>query len=343
MGKVAVVTGATGQDGSYLIELLLEKGYSIHAIVRRVSAGIQSKSRIKHLLGHESLSIHDGDLSDSASLVECLNDIGADEFYNLGAQSFVPHSWKSPVHTLDITGAGTLRCLEAIRLTNPETKFYQAGSSEQFGMVQEIPQTETTPFYPRSPYGCSKVYSYHITKNYRESYGMFCTNGILFNHESPRRGLEFVTRKVTNCVAQIALGKSTKFTIGNMDAKRDWGYARDYMEGIWSLMQLDTPEDVILATNKTWSVRSLIEIAFSNIEMDITWEGEGVEEKGYCADGVLRVEVDEKLFRPAEVDLLIGDFSKANRLTGWEPKTSFEELIRIMVLNDLEQERNSLL
>ena len=339
MGRVAVVTGATGQDGSYLIELLLEKQYTVHALVRRVSSGRQAKSRIGHLLDNDSLILHDGDLSDTASLVGLLKDIRVDEFYNLGAQSFVPHSWKSPVHTQDITGAGTLRCLEAIRLTNPQIKFYQAGSSEQFGMVQEIPQKETTPFYPRSPYGCSKVFSYHITRNYRESYGMFCTNGILFNHESPRRGFEFVTRKVTNSVARISLGKSSSFRIGNMDARRDWGYAKDYMEGIWSLMQLENPEDVILATNKTWTVRNLIEIAFSNINMKINWRGEGVDEKGYCDEGVLRVEVDENLFRPAEVDILIGDYSKAERLTGWSPKTSFEELIRIMIEHDISQER----
>jgi GDPmannose 4,6-dehydratase len=337
--KKALITGITGQDGSYLAELLLEKGYEVHGIVRRAS-NFNTK-RIDHLFQDQhnedvTLFLHYGDLSDSSILNKLIREIKPDEVYNLGAQSHVKVSFEIPEYTGDITGLGTLRLLEAIRQENPSTKFYQASSSEMFGLVQEIPQRETTPFYPRSPYGVAKLYSYWITKNYRESYGIHASNGILFNHESPRRGETFVTRKITRALANIKLGSEEKLFLGNLDAKRDWGYAKDYAEGMWLMMQQDISDDYILATNETHTVREFCELAAKELGMDLTWEGSGVNEIGVDKNtGKAIICIDSKYFRPAEVDLLIGDYSKAKEKLGWEPKTSFSELVKLMVTEDL--------
>ena len=325
--KKALITGITGQDGSYLAELLLEKGYEVHGIIRRASSF--NTKRIDHLFqDHHNegvkLFLHFGDLADSSILNKLIREIKPDEVYNLGAQSHVKVSFDIPEYTGDITGLGTLRLLEAIRQENPSTKFYQASSSEMFGLVQEIPQRETTPFYPRSPYGVAKLYSYWITKNYRESYGIHASNGILFNHESPRRGETFVTRKITRALANIKLGSEEKLFLGNLDAKRDWGYAKDYAEGMWLMMQQDISDDYILATNETHTVREFCELAAKELGMDLTWKGSGVNEIGVDKNtGKTIICIDSKYFRPAEVDLLIGDYSKAREKLGWEPKTSF--------------------
>jgi len=328
--KKALITGITGQDGSYLAELLLEKGYEVHGIIRRASTF--NTGRINHLYKDPHgnavrLILHYGDLSDSTNLIKLLYRIQPDEIYHLGAQSHVRVSFDIPEYTGDVTGLGTVRILEAIRETGLKAKFYQASSSEMYGKVLEVPQRETTPFYPRSPYGAAKVYAYWITVNYRESYGLFACNGILFNHESPRRGETFVTRKITRAVARIKAGLQDKVYLGNLDAKRDWGYAKEYVEAMWRMLQAPEPDDYVVATGETHSVREFLEEAFGYVGLD--WQK--------------HVGIDPRYYRPAEVDLLVGDPSKARAKLGWEPKVTFKELVRIMVDADiaaLEAERN---
>lgn len=317
--KKALITGITGQDGSYLAEFLLEKGYEVYGMVRRSS--LERFDRIEHII--DRVKLVQGDLTDQSSLDEVIRSIHPDEVYNLSAQSFVPTSWTHPVMTGDVTGLGVTRILEAVRKLKPDARFYQASSSEMFGKVREVPQNELTPFYPRSPYGVAKVYGHYITVNYRESYGMFACSGILFNHESPRRGLEFVTRKVTDCVAKIKLGLAKELRMGNLDAKRDWGFAGDYVEAMWMMLQQPEPDDYVIATGKTNTVERMVEIAFSHV---------GLNWRDY-------VVTDPKFVRPAEVDLLVGDASKAKKNLGWEPKISFEELIQMMVDADMERLR----
>ena len=341
-GKTAIITGVTGQDGSYLAELLLSKGYQVYGLVRRTSQPTQGRNLINHLLKNERFHLVNGDLTDQSSIDNAVNEIQPDEFYNLGAQSFVPESWRSPTMTADVTGLGALRCLEAIKLVKPDCKFYQAGSSEQFGEVREIPQNELTPFYPRSPYGCAKVFAYEITRNYRESYGLYACTGILFNHESPRRGLEFVTRKVTMTVARISSGLDEFLSIGNVKAKRDWGFAGDYVEMQWRMLQQEEPEDFVVATGETHSVQDMINMAFSRVGLDLTWSGEGVDTIATDKDGIIRVKTNPKFFRPAEVDLLVGDYTLASQKLGWKPSTSFEELVNMMVDSDVTIVRNAL-
>ena len=341
-GKTAIITGVTGQDGSYLAELLLSKGYHVYGLVRRTSQPTQGRSLINHLLKNERFHLVNGDLTDQSSIDNAVNEIQPDEFYNLGAQSFVPESWRSPTMTADVTGLGALRCLEAIKLVKPDCRFYQAGSSEQFGEVREIPQNELTPFYPRSPYGCAKVFAYEITRNYRESYGLYACTGILFNHESPRRGLEFVTRKVTMTVARISSGLDEFLSIGNVKAKRDWGFAGDYVEMQWRMLQQEEPEDFVVATGETHSVQDMINMAFSRVGFDLTWSGEGVDTIATDKEGVVRVKTNPKFFRPAEVDLLVGDYTLASQKLGWKPSTSFEELVNMMVDSDLKIVENAL-
>jgi GDPmannose 4,6-dehydratase len=308
----ALITGITGQDGSYLAELLLEKGYEVHGMVRRAST--EKFDRIEHI--RDRVTLHQGDLLDQRSLVDALRASAPHEVYNLAAMSFVAVSWIQPTLTAEFTGVGVTRMLEALREAAPEARFYQASSSEMFGKVQEVPQTEATPFYPRSPYGVAKAYGHHITVNYRESYGLFLCSGILFNHESPRRGLEFVTRKITHTAAAIAAGKASELRLGNLDAQRDWGYAKDYVDAMWRMLQRDEPEDYVIATNETNTVRRCVEIAFDQAGIG-DWES--------------YVVIDDAFKRPAEVDLLIGDYGKAERELGWRPETSFEQLIRLMV------------
>ena len=341
-GKTAIITGVTGQDGSYLAELLLSKGYHVYGLVRRTSQPTQGRSLINHLLKNERFHLVNGDLTDQSSIDNAVNEIQPDEFYNLGAQSFVPESWRSPTMTADVTGLGALRCLEAIKLVKPDCRFYQAGSSEQFGEVREIPQNEVTPFYPRSPYGCAKVFAYEITRNYRESYGLYACTGILFNHESPRRGLEFVTRKVTMTVARISSGLDEFLSIGNVKAKRDWGFAGDYVEMQWRMLQQEEPEDFVVATGETHSVQDMINMAFSRVGFDLTWSGEGVDTIATDKEGVVRVKTNPKFFRPAEVDLLVGDYTLASQKLGWKPSTSFEELVNMMVDSDVKIVENAL-
>jgi GDPmannose 4,6-dehydratase len=312
----ALITGITGQDGSYLADLLLEKGYDVHGLVRRSST--ETFQRLQHI--RDRITLHSGDLLDQRSLVDVLRACEPEEVYNLGAMSFVAASWVQPVLTAEFSGVGVTRMLEAMREAVPEARFYQASSSEMFGMVREVPQNERTPFYPRSPYGVAKAYGHFITVNYRESYGLFACSGILFNHESPRRSLEFVTRKVTHGAAAIKLGLQDKLLLGNLEARRDWGYAPDYVEAMWMMLQQDEPEDYVIATGKDHSVKQLVDIAFSHAGLD--------PEK--------HVGIDPTYMRPAEVDHLIGDYSKAKEKLGWEPRTSFEELIRLMVDADLE-------
>ena len=346
MNKVALITGVTGQDGSFLAEFLIEKGYEVHGIIRRSSSF--NTERIEHLYFEEwvrdmkrgrALNLHYGDMTDSSSLIRIIQQTQPDEIYNLAAQSHVKVSFDVPEYTAETDATGTLRLLEAVRILGLEkkTKIYQASTSELFGLVQEIPQRETTPFYPRSPYGVAKLYGFWITKNYRESYGMFAVNGILFNHESERRGETFVTRKITLAAARIAAGEQDKLYLGNLSALRDWGYARDYVECMWLMLQHDTPEDFVIATGEQHSVREFTERAFHEVGIDLRWEGEGVEERGIdIATGRVLVEVDPKYFRPAEVETLLGDPTKAKELLGWNPsKTSFEELVRIMVRLDV--------
>jgi len=346
VNKVALITGVTGQDGSFLAEFLIEKGYEVHGIIRRSSSF--NTERIEHLYFEEwvrdmkrgrALNLHYGDMTDSSSLIRIIQQTQPDEIYNLAAQSHVKVSFDVPEYTAETDATGTLRLLEAVRILGLEkkTKIYQASTSELFGLVQEIPQRETTPFYPRSPYGVAKLYGFWITKNYRESYGMFAVNGILFNHESERRGETFVTRKITLAAARIAAGEQDKLYLGNLSALRDWGYARDYVECMWLMLQHDTPEDFVIATGEQHSVREFTERAFQEVGIDLRWEGEGIEERGIdIATGRVLVEVDPKYFRPAEVETLLGDPTKAKELLGWNPKkTSFEELVRIMVRHDV--------
>ena len=346
MNKVALITGVTGQDGSYLAEFLIEKGYEVHGIIRRSSSF--NTERIEHLYFEEwvrdmkrgrALNLHYGDMTDSSSLIRIIQQIQPDEVYNLAAQSHVKVSFDVPEYTAETDAVGTLRLLEAVRILGLEqkTKIYQASTSELFGLVQEVPQRETTPFYPRSPYGVAKLYGFWITKNYRESYGMFAVNGILFNHESERRGETFVTRKITLAAARIAAGEQDKLYLGNLSALRDWGYARDYVECMWLMLQHETPEDFVIATGEQHSVREFTERAFQEVGITLRWEGEGVDEKGIdTATGRVLVEVDAKYFRPAEVETLLGDPTKAKTLLGWNPrKTSFEELVRLMVRHDV--------
>ncbi len=314
--KKVLITGITGQDGSYLADFMLEKGYEVHGMVRRAST--ENDERIEHLKG--KIHIHQGDLLDFMSLVELIDTVRPNEIYNLAAQSFVPTSWNQPVLTGEFTALGVTRVLEAIKLIDRKIKFYQASSSEMFGKVQEIPQKETTIFYPRSPYGVAKVYGHWITINYRESYDIFACSGILFNHESPRRGREFVTRKITDTVAKIKLGIDNKLYLGNMDAKRDWGFAGDYVKAMWAMLQQDKPDDFVIATGETHSVKEFVELSFDRVGLD--W-------KKY-------VEIDKSLFRPAEVHQLIGDASKAKRILKWEPTVSFKELINMMIDSDME-------
>lgn len=342
MTKKALITGITGQDGSYLAELLLEKGYEVHGIIRRSSTF--NTGRINHIYedpheSHKRLFLHHGDLSDASNISRLLETVKPDEIYNLGAQSHVRVSFDMPEYTGDVTGLGTLRLLDAIRDADIKTKFYQASSSEMYGLVQAVPQKEDTPFYPRSPYGVAKVYAYWITKNYRESYGLFASNGILFNHESPRRGETFVTRKVSRGLARIKLGIDDALYMGNLDAKRDWGYAKDYVEGMWRILQHDKPDDFVLATNETHTVREFIEHSAELLGFDLAWQGDDVNEVGIDKNsGKTIIKIDPVYFRPAEVDLLIGDYAKAKRELGWEPTVKFKELVELMVEEDLKKE-----
>ena len=342
MTKKALITGITGQDGSYLAELLLSKGYEVHGVIRRSSTF--TTDRIDHIFqdpheSHKRLFLHYGDVSDGSNISRLVEKIKPDEIYHLAAQSHVRVSFDTPEYTGDVTGLGTLRLLDAIKESGIKTKFYQASSSEMFGLVQHVPQTEETPFYPRSPYGVAKVYGYWITKNYRESYGLFACNGILFNHESPRRGETFVTRKITRGLSRIKLGIDATLYMGNLDAKRDWGYAKDYVEGMWMMLQQEQPDDYVLATNETHTVREFIEIAAARLGFDLEWQGEGIKELGIDRNtGKTFIKIDPHYFRPAEVDLLIGDPAKAKKQMGWEPKVKFKELVEIMVDADLEEQ-----
>lgn len=337
--KKAIITGITGQDGSYLAELLLQKGYSVHGIIRRSSTC--NLSRITHLCEDpkwkNSFFLHEGDLTDFSSLKRIISEVAPDEVYNLGAMSHVKSSFDVPEYTANVDALGVLRLLEAIRLGNTKIKFYQASTSELFGKVQETPQRETTPFYPRSPYGVAKLYGYWAVVNYREAYQMFACNGILFNHESPRRGENFVSRKITLAAAKIKLGLQDKLVLGNLDAKRDWGYAKDFVEGMWMMLQQDQPEDFVLATGTTTTVRKFVELSFHEVGIEILWEGKGAKEKGLDKNtGKVLVEVSPEFYRPAEVELLIGDATKAKKKLGWTPNTSLEELVKIMVRSDLQ-------
>lgn len=334
--KKAFITGVTGQDGSYLAELLLEKGYEVHAILRRSS--VFTTQRIEHIFNHPNFYTYHGDLTDSSNLHTLLNKIQPDEVYNLGAQSHVAVSFEVPEYTAEVDAIGTVRLLDAIKDLGLKPRFYQASTSELFGGLPETaPQSEKTPFYPKSPYGAAKLYAYWVTVNYRESYNLYACNGILFNHESPRRGETFVTKKITKAVANIVKGKQKILQLGNIDAKRDWGFAKDYVEAMWLMLQQDQPQDLVIATGKTYTIRQFVELAFKEVDIEIIWEGSGVEEKGLNkTTGDVLVEINPRYFRPAEVDLLWGDPSKAKQVLGWEPKTSLEELVKIMIKYDLE-------
>ena len=351
--KTALITGITGQDGSYLTEFLLEKGYKVHGIIRRSSSF--NTGRIDHLFNDpnihdKELFLYHGDLTDSSNLNRLLEKIKPDEIYNLAAQSHVKVSFDIPEYTAEVDAVGTLRFLDAIKESGIQTRFYQASTSELYGKVQQVPQTEKTPFYPRSPYGVAKLYAYWIIVNYREAYNLFACNGILFNHESPRRGETFVTRKITKAVAKIYHGLQDKLTLGNMDAQRDWGYAPDYVQGMWQMLQQDQPGDYVLAAGETHTVREFVEQSFSAADIEIEWTGQGENEKGLVAKttklnganrvlnaGEVVVEIDPRYYRPTEVDLLIGDAAKAKAQLGWEPKTRFEDLVRLMVEADMEK------
>jgi len=342
MSKVALITGITGQDGAYLAELLLGKGYEVHGLKRRSS--LFNTARIDHLYKdfHEKgvkFFLHYGDLTDSTNLIRIVQETQPDEIYNLAAMSHVKVSFETPEYTANADGIGTLRILEAIRILKMEkrTKFYQASTSELYGKVQEIPQSEKTPFYPRSPYAVAKLYAFWIVKNYREAYGIYACNGILFNHESPLRGETFVTRKITRAAAQIKLGLEEKLFLGNMSAKRDWGHAKDYVEGMWRMLQQDTPDDYVLATGKTYEVRTFVEMAFAEVGITIKWEGTEVNEKGIdAATGKVIVEVDPRYFRPTEVELLIGDSTRAREELGWMPKYDLQGLVKEMMTEDVK-------
>lgn len=350
--KVALITGITGQDGSFLAEFLLEKGYEVHGIIRRSSSF--NTGRIEHLYFNEwvrdmkqgrTINLHYGDMTDSSSLIRIIREVKPTEIYNLAAQSHVKVSFEVPEYTAETDAVGTLRLLEAVRILNREkvTRIYQASTSELYGKVQEVPQSETTPFYPRSPYGCAKLYGFWITKNYRESYGMYAVNGILFNHESERRGETFVTRKITLAVARIVNGLQDKLYLGNLNALRDWGYAKDYVECMWLILQQDEPEDFVIATGEYHSVREFTTLAFRRAGIELEWQGEGVDEKGIDkATGKVLVEVDPKFFRPCEVEQLLGNPTKAKEKLGWNPrKTTFEQLVNIMVDNDIKKVREN--
>lgn len=340
--KKALISGITGQDGAYLSELLLKKGYEVHGMQRRSS--LNKLDRIKHLYNEENpieskIKLHYGDLTDSTNIIRIMQEVQPDEVYNLAAQSHVQVSFDTPEYTANADALGTLRFLEAIRILGLEkkTKFYQASTSELYGMVQETPQKETTPFYPRSPYAVAKLYAYWITVNYREAYNIFACNGILFNHESPQRGETFVTRKITRAVAKIKQGLQEKLYLGNLDAKRDWGFAGDYVEAMWLMLQQENPEDFVIATGETHTVRSFVELAFKEVSIEIEWQGQGIEEKGIDkSTGKIIVEVSPEFFRPTEVDLLLGDSSKARQKLKWEPKENLQGLAKMMVLSDLE-------
>jgi GDPmannose 4,6-dehydratase len=330
--KTALITGITGQDGSYLAELLLEKGYEVHGIVRRAS--LINTDRIDHI--YDSITLHYGDLTDSTNLVRIIQQVQPDEIYNLGAQSHVKVSFETPEYTGQVDALGTLRILEAVRLLGMENsvRIYQASTSELYGLVQEIPQKETTPFYPRSPYGVAKLYGYWIVKNYRESYGLHASSGILFNHESPRRGETFVTRKITRGLSRISTGKQDILYLGNLNAKRDWGHAKDFVEAMWMMLQQDTPDDYVIATGEQYSVRQFVEEAAPYFGINIAWEGEGFDEAGYDTNtGNMVIAVNPKYFRPAEVETLLGDATKAKEILGWEPKISFKQLVQDMCIN----------
>ena len=331
--KNALITGITGQDGSYLAELLLEKGYNVYGIWRRKAT--VDYGNIEHL--KDKITLIYADMTDPVSLISAMKISQADEVYNLAAQSFVSTSWDTPIATADINAVGVTNMLEAIRIVKPEAKFYQASTSEMFGMVQEIPQKETTPFYPRSPYGIAKLYGHWITKNYRESYGMFACSGILFNHESERRGIEFVTRKITDAAARISLGMQEYVELGNLDAKRDWGHSKDYVKAMWLMLQQDTPDDYVIATNETRTVREFAETAFRCVGIDIEWQGSGVDEIGINkANGKTVIKINPDFFRPAEVDFLLGSPEKAEKQLKWKREISFSELVERMAKNDLE-------
>lgn len=345
--KVALITGVTGQDGAYLAELLLAKGYEVHGVKRRSSSF--NTGRIEHIyedphVEHPHFRLHYGDLTDSTNLIRIVQETQPTEIYNLAAQSHVQVSFETPEYTANADGIGTLRLLEAIRILGMEktTRFYQASTSELYGLVQQVPQSETTPFYPRSPYAAAKLYAYWIVVNYREAYGMHASNGILFNHESPLRGETFVTRKITRAAAAIHLGRQDRLYLGNLDAKRDWGHAREYVHGMWLMMQQAEPDDYVLATGETTPVRTFVEWAFADVGIDLVWSGEGVNEKGHCkATGRLIVEIDPRYFRPTEVDLLIGDPAKARAKLGWTHETSVRDLAHEMVQADLRIMRDA--
>ncbi|HVS12416.1 MAG TPA: GDP-mannose 4,6-dehydratase [Thermoanaerobaculia bacterium] len=346
IGRKALITGVTGQDGSYLAEFLLGRGYWVWGVIRRSSS--PNTQRIDHLIGGdfagsaERFRLVNGDLNDASSLNRILKKVRPDEIYNLGAQSHVQVSFEVPEYTGEVTGIGCVRLLEAMRELDLGARFYQASSSELYGKVIETPQTETTPFYPRSPYAVAKAYAFHITRNYREAYGMFAVNGILFNHESPRRGETFVTRKISRAVGEIKEGLQEDLRLGNLDASRDWGFAGDYVEAMWMMLQAEEPQDYVIATGETHTVREFCEIAFAHVGMPLTWRGSGLDEQGVTADGRVVVRVDPEFFRPAEVDYLLGDASKARRELGWEPRVSFPELVRLMVDADLAAARQSI-
>lgn len=330
--KNALITGITGQDGSYLAELLLEKGYNVYGIMRRKS--VVDYGNVEHI--KDKLHFIYADMTDGISLINSMKVSQADEVYNLAAQSFVATSWEQPIATAEIDAIGVTNILEAIKIVKPSARFYQASTSEMFGLVQEMPQTESTPFYPRSPYGVAKLYAHWITKNYRESYGLFACSGILFNHESERRGKEFVTRKITDAVARIKQGAQEYLELGNLDSKRDWGHSQDYVRAMWLMLQQDKPDDFVIATNETRTVREFVEIAFAHVGIEIVWQGSGVDEVGIDkATGRVVLKVNKRFFRPAEVDVLLGNPAKAEEKLGWERKISFKELVARMVDNDM--------
>jgi len=338
--KKALITGITGQDGSYLSEFLLEKGYEVHGMVRRSSSF--NTGRINHLYNDpeildKRMFLYYGDLTDSSNLNRLLEKIEPDEIYNLGAQSHVQVSFEVPEYTAEVDAIGTLRFLDAIKDTGVKTKFYQASTSELYGKTQDVPQSEKTPFYPRSPYGVAKIYGYWIIVNYREAYDLFACNGILFNHESPRRGPTFVTRKITRAAARIKYGIQEKLVLGNLDAKRDWGYAPEYVEGMWLMLQQEEPDDFVMATGEAHTVREFVDLAFRELDIELEWKGEGVDEKGIDSKSNVRVEIDKRYFRPTEVDFLIGDASKAERELSWKAVTKFENLVAIMAKADWEK------
>lgn len=337
--KKALITGITGQDGAYLAQLLLDKGYTVYGAYRRTSSENFWRIADLGIDQHPQLHLVEFDLTDLSGTIRLLSSSEVQEVYNLAAQSFVGVSFEQPLTTAEITGVGALNLLEAIRIVNPKIRFYQASTSEMFGKVQAVPQTESTPFYPRSPYGVAKLFAHWMTVNYRESYGIFAASGILFNHESPLRGKEFVTRKITDAMAQIKLGKKQCLELGNLDAKRDWGFAKDYVDGMWRMLQIDQPETFVLATNRTETVRDFVSLAAQAVEINLDWQGSGPNEQGVDASGVVRVRINPDFYRPAEVDLLIGDASKAAQLLNWKASTTLEELCDMMVKADLQRHR----